>query len=177
MQTGTGKCFDLVPMRVCVRFHLILSTLVVYLHRTQLTAQFESHCTGEVSLPAPAAAAPRLRLHVRNDHWHCRAEGVPHTHTHTQLHAHLMPNLLSQVSTKSSVLAERLILRIALPNAPISSLSLTRSPSLSAHLLLPLGRWAELLRLLFCPLRCSQFHFEWRRRFQGNFCCFLCIYY
>lgn len=82
------------------------------------------------------AAAPRLRLHVRNDHWHCRAEGVSHshTHTHTKIHAHLMPKKLSQVSTKSKMSATSSKLLFLLSSASLfPSLSLSVSCTPAAH--------------------------------------------
>lgn len=86
MQTGTGKCFDLVHMSVCVwACDMVISFDFIYSCGLQVRHKHSPRSLratglGEVSL---AAAAPRLRVHVRNDHWHCRAEGVSHSHTHT----------------------------------------------------------------------------------------------
>lgn len=133
------------------------------------------------------AAAPRPRFRVRNDHWHCRAEGVLHQYTHTHTHTH------SKVCSHRwrQLRAPRRSFKISLPSTLISSLTHIHAHTDTGTPAAPrvaIGRVRKVLLLFFCLLLrisrspsfwhyiflCSAdasyswFHSEWPRCFQGN---------
>lgn len=170
MQSGTGECFDLVWMSVCVWVlwdcDMVISFDFIYSCGLQVRRKHSPRSLRATGLCEVSwtAAAPRLRVHVRNDHWHCRAEGVSHTHRYTHTWCQRSSHRC-RLRAKWALHPKNCSFYLALLLSFLLSLLHTCCSLL-------VGGKKLLLRLLFCSLFCSEFHFEWRRRFQGNFCFF-----
>lgn len=179
MQSGTGECFDLVWMSVCVCVSVVglrygdfiwFYLLLWFTGKAQaLTSQFESHWAvrGEFgsSCATPTRSCSKWSLTLSR--WRCFSLTHTHRYTHTwcQRSSHRC-----RLRAKWTLHPPNCSFYLALLLSFLLSLSLCLLHTCCS--LLVGGRKLLLLRLLFCSLFCSEFHFEWRRRFQGNFCFF-----
>lgn len=146
MQSGTGECFDLVWMSLCVCVALQYGDfiwfylLLWFTGKAQaLTSQFERHWAVRGELDSSCATPTRScsKWSLTLSRWRCFSL----THTHTRRYTHTW---CQRSSHRCRLRAKRVLHP---PNcsfylALLLSFLLSLSLSL-AHLLLPLGRWEK----------------------------------